>query len=468
MEVVFDTSHRPLRQAGSVGAAEQQLGRTIQSGGGVEQVRRLVEGGADISCLCDNNWTPLTLAAFHGNSQVVAYLLDCIAKASEQSRPQYRWRMTVDSVNDGGQSALYCAARRGHLDVCRQLLQAGADINAQCHHSKQTPLLGAVETQQTEVVTLLLERGADVQVTDNVGITPLYTAVEGNCLPLVRQLIQAGSEVNVGSQDHSPIFLAARKGFLSIVKELCEAGCCKDITNKYNVTALYEAASKGHNDIVQYLMEAGCDVNCCDMYSITPLQAAVMMGNLEGVRLLVDGGACVKWRNRQGRCAVEMAVIWDRPHILEFFLMRGVDVTKRPNLMFYGPAVNSPVRAAIVEESHQHPEIVLLLLRGCSRLDLRIMFTLGAFGTEPVLLELLLTSGLTQPPPLHQFFSKLSPQCRHWYLHYRRHPQPLKKLARCCVRRCLGNTILHSAPLLPLPRPLIRFLLFSDAVLHKV
>lgn len=132
--------------------------------------------------------------------------------------PRYRWRTSVDSVNDGGQTPLACAARQGHADVCRALLEAGADVNHRNESSKQTALLAAVEMKRKHVIEVLLAWSADVQLTDNVGITPLYAAIEGNCVEVVRQLIDAGCDVNVGSQDHAPLFLAARRGFLPLVQ----------------------------------------------------------------------------------------------------------------------------------------------------------------------------------------------------------------------------------------------------------
>ena len=68
------------------------------------------------------------------------------------------------------------------------------------------------------MVTFLLEHNADVQICDNVGITPLYTAIKCRNEGVVRQLIDAGCDVDIGSQDHSPIFLATRTGQLNIVK----------------------------------------------------------------------------------------------------------------------------------------------------------------------------------------------------------------------------------------------------------
>ena len=63
-----------------------------------------------------------------------------------------------------------------------------------------------------------MKNGADVQISDNVNMTPLYAAIKGQNLTIVENLIQAGCDINIGSQDHAPLFLAARLGRLDIVK----------------------------------------------------------------------------------------------------------------------------------------------------------------------------------------------------------------------------------------------------------
>lgn len=70
---------------------------------------------------------------------------------------------------------------------------------------------------------------------------------------------------------------------------LCKAGCFKDITNKYNVTPVYEAALKGHHNVLKYLLEVGCNPNIVDMYCQSPLHIAVMSGHLKCVKLLIEG-----------------------------------------------------------------------------------------------------------------------------------------------------------------------------------
>ena len=82
MELVFDTSHRPQRRPITPYTAEQNLGRAIKNNEGLDHVKNLVEEGADISSLCDNYATPLTLAAHLGKTDLVSYLLQQIKQVS--------------------------------------------------------------------------------------------------------------------------------------------------------------------------------------------------------------------------------------------------------------------------------------------------------------------------------------------------------------------------------------------------
>ena len=85
------------------------------------------------------------------------------------------------------------------------------------------------------------------------------------------------------------------------------------------------------------------------------------------------------------------------------------------------------------------------------------------------MLELAFASGLTHPPTqllaLHDH-STFHPACQKWLAEFRTVPQSLKSLARCSIRRSLGNTILHSALKLPLPALLVDYVVFAEAALE--
>ncbi|KAK7476623.1 hypothetical protein BaRGS_00032169 [Batillaria attramentaria] len=427
MDFVINTGHRPQRQPITPNTAGFNLLTAIKNREGLARVRSLVLEGADIFSVSDGYWTPLTLAAHLGRTDIVHFLLDCMrqsqGESSNSSPHQGKWRCSVDSVNDGGLTPLLCAAKEGHADICRMLLEAGADVNYRNQLSGQTPLLVAIDNKQEKAVKVLLDYGADVQLTDNVGITPLYAAVNGDHLGIVQQLINAGCDVNIGSQDHAPVFIAARRGYLPILQVLRDAGCNIDVPNKYGVTPVYEAALKGNNAILEDLLDRGCDVNVPDMYSVSPLLAATMAGNRDGVEMLLNAGAWLQWRDSQGRCAVQLAIETGKASILELFLQRGVNISKRPHL---------------TQREHT------------------------------LLLELLLTSGLKQPPNMLLQRSVItstyySPQCRQWLNDFHTQPRSLKCLARGVIRRSLGNTILYGVPQLPIPSFLKDFVTFADS-----
>lgn len=469
MDCSRSTHFCPQRQPVALDTADHDLIEAIKNSRDLHYIKSLLECGADMSSIPDGFWTPLTLASHLGKVCIVRFLLDWIQQKQDESSSGSTQLMKlgnlVDSVNEVGMNPLMCAAKAGYLDVCQLLLQAGADVNCRNIYSGQTPLLIAIDNKWDMVVKVLLEFGADTQVTDHVGITPLYCAANSDCCEVVRWLINAGCDVNIGSQDHAPIFIAARRGFLSIVKVLCEAGCEINIANKYGVTPLYEAAIKGNNNILQYLIDRGCEVNSTvDMYNVSPLMAATMAGNRVGVEALLNAGACLRWRDSQGRCAVQLAIEMGKASILELFLQRGVvNISKRPRL-----AQRLSMVYSVFERGYLPTAIVLL--RGCSDLDLSSLSSLSLAREHPQMLELLLTSGLTHPPSTLLKRSVMncvtfSPECRQWLRDYHSQPHSLKSLARGAVRRSLGNTILHTAHQLPLPSFLKDYIAFSDTSL---
>src|SRR5437870_13850963 len=89
--------------------------------------------------------------------------------------------------------ALIKAAKSGDLVGLRNLLDAGADVNAR----RGEPLIGAVLEGHTEIVQLLLERGADPNAKDEEHeITVLMYAAQESDVEIVRLLLGAGADVN--------------------------------------------------------------------------------------------------------------------------------------------------------------------------------------------------------------------------------------------------------------------------------
>ncbi|XP_032666161.1 E3 ubiquitin-protein ligase MIB1 [Odontomachus brunneus] len=137
----------------------------------------LLDHAADITLTNNNGFNALHHAALRGNPSAMRVLL------SKLPRP---W--IVDEKKDDGYTALHLAALNNHVEVAEQLARAGkADLDLQ-NVNLQTALHLAVERQHTQIVRLLVREGANLNVADKDGDTPLHEALRHHTLSQLRQL----------------------------------------------------------------------------------------------------------------------------------------------------------------------------------------------------------------------------------------------------------------------------------------
>jgi|SRR5215472_12329132 len=103
-----------------------------------------------------------------------------------------------------------------------------------------------------------LQQGADPNVRDALGRTPLLEAVRAGQTEAVRLLLGAGAKVNVPSLDgRTPLIEAAAQGQTDAAKLLIEGGADLNTIQRGSGTALQTAERSGHNDIAALLRQAG-------------------------------------------------------------------------------------------------------------------------------------------------------------------------------------------------------------------
>ena len=174
----------------------------------------------------------------------------------EDEKPIY-WE---PRAGEGGMNELLAAAYGGGLAELLAVIDSGADINAQ-DDGNWTALhwaadMGMVDGEREGVVAALIQAGANLEVRDLEGSTPLLVACRSGNEDIVRQLVATGANIHA----------ANNKGW----------------------TALIEAACYGNPQTVTFLLERGADITAQTVNGETALEKARDYGWEEIVKILSE------------------------------------------------------------------------------------------------------------------------------------------------------------------------------------
>jgi ankyrin repeat protein len=149
----------------------------------VNAARDLIEAGADVNAMDKISDSPYLYAGAEGPLEIVRMTLNHGADLS--------------SVNRYGGTALIPAAHHGHIEIVRELLSTKIDID-HINHLGWTALLEAIilgdgGATYIEIVALLIDAGADVNIFDAEGVSPLAHAIQAGHAEITRILRAAGA-----------------------------------------------------------------------------------------------------------------------------------------------------------------------------------------------------------------------------------------------------------------------------------
>jgi hypothetical protein len=189
---------------------------------------------------------------------------------------------------------LYHAARLGFRDLAERLIVEHPEhVNARGGRH-ETPMHAAVKAGHANILSLLIEHGADMedQSRSNIGGTPLHRAVLYGRVQVGQCLLDLGANINArDSSYNTPLTYAAFNGLVEFARMLLERGAVIDAQNKQGRTALHLASDKEKLQAVSLLLEHGADVNVRDDKGNTPSDLASLKGYPEIVELLSAHGA---------------------------------------------------------------------------------------------------------------------------------------------------------------------------------
>nr|XP_034809106.1 E3 ubiquitin-protein ligase MIB2 isoform X6 [Pan paniscus] len=284
---------------------------------------------------------------------------------AQKSDPEHPGRLVVEV-------ALGNAARA--LDLLRRRPE---QVDAK--NQGRTALQVAAYLGQVELIRLLLQARAGVDLPDDEGNTALHYAALGhrarrppsptsspvrNQPEAARVLLSAGCRADaINSTQSTALHVAVQRGFLEVVRALCERGCDVNLPDAHSDTPLHSAisAGTGASGIVEVLTEVpNIDVTATNSQGFTLLHHASLKGHALAVRkILARARQLVDAKKEDGFTALHLAALNNHREVAQILIREGrCDVNVRNRKL------QSPLHLAVQQA---HVGLVPLLVdAGCS------------------------------------------------------------------------------------------------------
>ncbi|XP_067670573.1 uncharacterized protein [Haliotis asinina] len=226
----------------------------------------------------------LHTACLHGHLPVVELLVT-------------QFHSPVDLHDDYGNTPLTIAAKHGHSNIVKFLIDQGAKANVY-HQMKKMAIHEACENGRTEVVKVLLK--AWPILVNIMGPAPnhwfpIHYACASKEPQLVKLLVEKEADPKCVDSNNNTAFHTAcsRPGGLRVLKELKPSLQDLKLQNKFHATCLHLACEFGRPAMVQFLLRMGADVKALNNKQQTPLHVACQRNQVEIAEKLLKNGADV-------------------------------------------------------------------------------------------------------------------------------------------------------------------------------
>ncbi|XP_041932384.1 transient receptor potential cation channel, subfamily N, member 1 [Alosa sapidissima] len=302
-------------------AAELRKDSVHENGEDVLIVRTLMEYDANVTeTTRELRETPLHYCARVGNTAVLQEILRGVAASCLQ--------MAVNKHAKNGWSPLLLAAERGHLEVVRILLQNHARVDVFDEDGKAALHLAA-ENGHEDIADLLLSHKAFVNAKTKLGLTPLHLAAQNGSTRLVRLLV----ETHVASTDalslnkQTPLHLAAMSGQLDVCSSLLKLRADITATDIHGQTPLHLAAENDHSEVVQLFLKHRPELaTLANVEGATCTHIAAAKGSVAVIRELLkfnQGGVSTLHNKANGSCPLHLAAAGGHTEVVKVLLEAG-------------------------------------------------------------------------------------------------------------------------------------------------
>ncbi|KAH1278054.1 hypothetical protein KXX33_001670 [Aspergillus fumigatus] len=312
---------RLIEKGADVNARDNQLGITplhcAAHRGNEEMVELLLDYKAEINAICKNGNTAMHYAAEQGKRKVIKIL---------QAR-----RASSRVVNRQGLTALHSAIGTAYDEATVPLLiKTRSDMDYPNVITGDTALHIAIELRRQRIVLFLLEKGANPNVPNNKGLTPLQLAAKTDNCEALSVLLERSAKVEVRSMLGSrALHLAASEGNWIAFDILLIGGADINAWSDNGESLLHEQSRKASDTaIASHLLEHGANLETRTSQGYTPLQCAAMSGNKAMFFFLLARGAKVDVETPKGETFLHITSPSNQESldILKSLLELGLDV----------------------------------------------------------------------------------------------------------------------------------------------
>ena len=211
-----------------------------------------------------------------------------------------RWRTAARWLG-----LLFCFGAHG---ASAQVVPNAAEI------AGYTGIVAAAARGDAPAVSKLAAGGADVNAREAYGRTPLHVATFGRHREAIAALAKAGADLNLKERDrYDAVTIAAVADDVATLRLLLQLGAsARQVTSRYDGTALIAAAHLGHDEVVKLLIDAGAPLDHVNNLGWTALIESIVLGqggprHVETLRAIVRAGANVNLADRNGQTPLQLA-----------------------------------------------------------------------------------------------------------------------------------------------------------------
>lgn len=316
--------------------------------GSVDILKLLLERGYSLEEKDSRQSTSLFLAAIYGHVEIIKFLLSQKKELLEVGNANgftpflgavfynqqeiilelIKHDVDVKAKTKTERNALMLASYNGHCDLIRLLVEH-LGLEERDGRGK-TAFMIAVQRNQWQAASVLLELGANIEAKDLRSMTSLCSACRSGNVEAAKFLLEHGAHHHRGDRDFLPLTFAIHYEKLEVARLLLESGADIEEKNSSGKAVLTIACQSLSVEVVGFLLQSGAKIEQQDNEGATPLMAAADSGRVNIIDILLEHGACLEVRDGRGRTPFIRAVTSGNLELARTLIRKGADLTATP------------------------------------------------------------------------------------------------------------------------------------------